>query len=292
MIIFLILFFIFYFIYKIFFSSNYFNKLDGMDKILFVCLFLFIIWVLLTLYYLFCIIYGIIYITVEVHPFYSGTPIEDFLHFCLVPRLYYLLSYILLILFFILLHIFGFWIIIILFVPFIIIVPIPIIPFILPVPLKFLLLIPFQKLTDRGILPLMRRILFGFFNEETTKHLLNSSYNIYDFFYENLKEMINDVIILNEPRNEKISKGIQDNKYRASTIDDENEEVSNDIIEKENKNKKLKNKIKEEYLLCVKTQKKLNNYGEDNSASNSFYNNKINSLCNLDTLKTYIKIKT
>ena len=98
--------------------------------------------------------------------------------------------------FYILLHIFAFWIIIILFVPFIIIIPIPIIPFILPIPLKYLLLIPFQKLTDRGILPLMRRVLFGFISEDTTKHLFNSYYNIYDFFYDNLKEMISDFFIL------------------------------------------------------------------------------------------------
>lgn len=292
MIIFFIIYFIFYFIYKIFFSSNYFNKLDGLDKILFICLFLFIIWIVITLYYLFCFICGFLFITIEVHPFYSDTAIEGFFHSILIPRLYFLLSYVLLIIFFILLHIFGFWMIIILFVPFIIIVPIPIIPFILPIPLKYLLLTPFQKLTDRGILPLMRRVLFGFFSEETTKHLLNSSYDIYGFFYENLKAIINDVIILNEPKNEKISKGIQDDKYRVSTIDDENEETSNEIIEQENNNKKLKNKVREEYLLCVRTQKKLNNYGEDNSAFNSFNDRKTSSICNLDTLKTYIKIKT
>jgi hypothetical protein len=291
MIIFFIIFFIFYFIYKIFFLSDYFNKLDGLDKIIFICLFLFIIWGILTIYYLFSICYKIIYITTEIHPFDSGTAIESFLHYYLIPRLYFILSFILLVIFFILLHIFGFWIIIILFVPFIIIVPIPIIPFILPIPLKYLLLIPFQKLTDRGILPLMRRVLFGFFSEKTIKHLFNSSYDIYGFFYDNLKEIIADVIILNEPKNEKISKGIQDNKYRTSTIDDENEEMSNDILEKENNNIRLKNKIKEEYLLCVRSQKRLNNYGKDESLSNSFYNNKTNAECNLNSLKDYIKTK-
>jgi hypothetical protein len=193
--------------------------------------------------------------------------------------------------FYILLHIFAFWIIIILFVPFIIIIPIPIIPFILPIPLKYLLLIPFQKLTDRGILPLMRRVLFGFISENTTKHLVNSYYNIYDFFYDNLKEMISDFIILNEPNNEKISKGLQDNKYRASTIDDENEETSNDIIKTESDNTKLKNKIKQEYLLCVKSKRGMNNFGEDNSISNTFNNSKNDFECNLDSLKTYMKIK-
>lgn len=291
MIIILLVIFIIYFIIKVFVLSDYFYKLDGLDKILFICIFLFIVWVLIGLYYLYCFIYGVIYITTEKHQFYSDTFIEDFLHNGIVPRIYFVISIILLVIFYILLHIFGFWIIIILFVPFIIIVPIPIIPFILPIPLKFLLLIPFQKLTDRGILPIMRRILFGFISEDTTKHLINSYYNIYDFFYDNLKEMINDFIILNEPKNEKISKGLQDNKYRTSTIDDENEETSKAIIKEDEENIKIKNKIKQEYLLCVKSKKGMNNYGENKSISNMFNDNKNDFECNFDNLKTYMKIK-
>jgi hypothetical protein len=291
MILFLVIFFLIYFIAKIFIFSDYFNKLDGLDKIIFIFLLLFNIWVVLSIYYLYCFLYGFFFITPEKHQFYTDTFIEDFLHNALVPRIYFIISVILIIMFYILLHIFAFWIIIILFVPFIIIVPIPIIPFILPIPLKYLLLIPFQKLTDRGILPLMRRVLFGFISEDTTKHLVNSYFNIYDFFYDNLKEMISDFFILNEPNNEKISKGLQDNKYRASTIDDENEETSNDIIKTESDNTKLKNKIKQEYLLCVKSKRGMNNFGEDNSMSNTFNNSKNDFECNLDTLKTYMKIK-
>jgi hypothetical protein len=291
MILFLVIFFLIYFIAKVFIFSDYFNKLDGLDKIIFIFLLLFNIWVVLSIYYLYCFLYGFFFITPEKHQFYTDTFIEDFLHNALVPRIYFIISVILIIMFYILLHIFAFWIIIILFVPFIIIIPIPIIPFILPIPLKYLLLIPFQKLTDRGILPLMRRVLFGFISENTTKHLVNSYYNIYDFFYDNLKEMISDFIILNEPNNEKISKGLQDNKYRASTIDDENEETSNDIIKTESDNTKLKNKIKQEYLLCVKSKRGMNNFGEDNSISNTFNNSKNDFECNLDSLKTYMKIK-
>jgi len=291
MILFLVIFFLIYFIAKVFIFSDYFNKLDGLDKIIFIFLLLFNIWVVLSIYYLYCFLYGFFFITPEKHQFYTDTFIEDFLHNALVPRIYFIISVILIIMFYILLHIFAFWIIIILFVPFIIIVPIPIIPFIFPIPLKYLLLIPFKKLTDRGILPLMRRVLFGFISENTTKHLVNSYYNIYDFFYDNLKEMISDFIILNERNNEKISKGLQDNKYRASTIDDENEETSNDIIKTESDNTKLKNKIKEEYLLCVKSKRGMNNFGEDNSMSNTFNNSKNDFECNLDSLKTYMKIK-
>jgi hypothetical protein len=291
MILFLVIFFLIYFIAKVFIFSDYFNKLDGLDKIIFIFLLLFNIWVVLSIYYLYCFLYGFFFITPEKHQFYTDTFIEDFLHNALVPRIYFIISVILIIMFYILLHIFAFWIIILLFVPFIIIIPIPIIPFILPIPLKYLLLIPFQKLTDRGILPLMRRVLFGFISENTTKHLVNSYYNIYDFFYDNLKEMISDFIILNERNNEKISKGLQDNKYRASTIDDENEETSNDIIKTESDNTKLKNKIKEEYLLCVKSKRGMNNFGEDNSMSNTFNNSKNDFECNLDSLKTYMKIK-
>jgi hypothetical protein len=231
------------------------------------------------------------FLTSEIHQFYSETIFEYILHFSIFPRIYFVLSLILLVILYIFLHIFGFWIIIILFVPFIIIVPIPIIPFILPIPLKYLLLIPFQKLTDRGILPLMRRLLFGFFNEKTTKHLINSYYNITDFFYDNLKEIINDFIIINEPKNEKISKGLQDDKYKASTIDDENEETSRDIIKTESDNTKMTDKIKEEYLLCVKSQKGINKFGENINISNMFNDIKSDFECNFQNLKTYMKIK-
>jgi hypothetical protein len=137
----------------------------------------------------------------------------------------------------------------------------------------------------------MRRILFGFFSEKTTKHLLNSYYHTYDFLYDNLKEMLSDFFILNEPKNENISKGIQDNKYATSTIDDENEETSKEVIKNESENDKLKKRVKEEYLLCVNSKKGLNNFGEGKSMSNMFKDNKSNFECNFDTLKTYIKIK-
>ena len=201
------------------------------------------------------------------------------------------LSYILLIIFFILLHIFGFWMIILLFVPFIIIVPIPIIPFILPIPLKTLLLIPFQKLTDRGILPLMRRVLLGFVSEDTTKHLIASSFDIYGFFYDNLKEMLGDFFILNQPKNEKISKGYQDDKYKSSSVDEENEETSNEIMKKDSENTRLKQKIREDYKMCVRSQKGMSKYGENSSAANSMGDNKASVNCNFDSMRTYLKIK-
>ena len=62
-----------------------------------------------------------------------------------------------------LLWIFIFWMIIIIFVPYFIIIPIPFIPFFIPIPLKNPMLEfipPFKILTDRGILPLMRKIIF------------------------------------------------------------------------------------------------------------------------------------
>ena len=291
MILILLVIFLIFFVVKIFFYSDYFYKLDGLDKIIFISLLLLNIWVFIAIYYIYCFIYSILFFTPDKHQFYTDSFIEYFLHYVAIPRFYFLLTIILLVLLYILLHIFGFWIIILIFVPFIIIIPIPIIPFVLPIPLKFLLLIPFQKLTDRGILPLMRRILFGFFSEKTTKHLLNSYFHTYDFLYDSIKEMFSDFLILNEPKNEKISKGIQDDKYATSTIDDENEETSNEVIKNESENVKLKKRIKEEYLLCVKSKKGLNNFGEGKSMSNMFKDNKSNFECNFDTLKTYMKIK-
>jgi hypothetical protein len=89
MILFLVIFFLIYFIAKVFIFSDYFNKLDGLDKIIFIFLFIFIIWGILTIYYLFSICYKIIYITNEIHPFDSGTPIESFLHYYLIFGLFY-----------------------------------------------------------------------------------------------------------------------------------------------------------------------------------------------------------
>jgi len=282
--------FILIFIYYTFFVSKYFNSLDGLDKVIFICLFLFNVWFMIALYYLFCTLYGILFITPEPHLFFSYTPIEGGLHYYIFPGIQYTLTYILFVILFILLHIFSFWLVVIYFVPYIIIVPIPIIPFILPIPLKTLLLIPFQKLTDRGILPLMRRVIFGLFSEDLTKHLIASYFDIYGFFFDNLKAMISDVILLNKPKNRKISKGIQDDLYRSPTIDDENEETSKEIIEKNSVDSEAIRKIKKEYMMCVIRKKGLTKYGENNNMSKEIKNFVNNSVCNFDLLKNYLKI--
>jgi hypothetical protein len=288
MIIFLIFLFVILFTLNVFVYTDYFKKMDALDKIIFIFTFFFIVWVLFTLYFIFCFFCKLIFVTTINHPFHTDTMIEYSLE-SLSLRIIYVLSFILLVMFFVLLYIFGIWMIIILYVPFIIIVPIPFIPFLLPIPLKILLLIPFKKLTDRGILPLMRRVFLGFADEETSKHLINSSYDIYGFFFDNLKAMISDFLILNEPKKNKISKGLQDDKYKRSTIDDENEETSNELIE--NENKKVKERLKNEYLICVKTQRKLNNYGDNKYASNGYSDKRKETDCNFDNLKSYLKYK-
>jgi ribosomal protein L16 Arg81 hydroxylase len=137
----------------------------------------------------------------------------------------------------------------------------------------------------------MRRVLLGFMDEETTKHMIDSSYDIYGFFFDNLKSMISDLLILNEPKKKKISKGLQDDKFKRETVDDENEEQSNEIIRTENENKKMKERLKNEYLMCVKTQRKLNTYGENKLASNKYNDKKTETDCNFDNLKSYLKYK-
>jgi len=280
-----------------FFISSYFKKLDFLDKILHISIFLFIIWFLITIYYIYCFFYQFITINpFEIHQFFTNHPFERFLHFYFTPFIYFILSFIILTKLYILLHIFVFWIIIIIFVPFIMIFPIPIIPFILPIPLKSILLElpPFKQLTDRGILPLLRRIIFGFFfTEDKLKHFISSFFDINSFFYENIKNTLNDFIIINEPKNyNKISKGIQDDKYKTQTIDDntDNEEISNQIIN-DDKNNINKNKIIDEYLVCVKSKKSLNNYKDTNIYSNKINDNQNELDCNFDNLKNYIKIK-
>jgi len=276
---------IFYYKYKDF------NSLDILDKIIYIVICFSIIWGTISSYYIFCMIYNLI--TNGQRPyemkFFETTKDRIILY------IYFIISFILLIILIVLVYIFIFWMLIIIFVPFIILIPIPIIPFLLPIPLKSILLEyvpPFKRLTDRGILPLMRRIVFTFFSEKGIKDKLGDVFiTSYGFLYKELKMILNDFIILDKPQEEKISKGIQDDKYKTATIDDntDNEKQAKNAIEGENEI--LMDKLKDEFNICLRTMKGFTEYGDKTSLTN-VYQDKMGEInCNFDKLKNYLKNK-
>lgn len=277
---------IFIFLSIFIFKYKEFNSLDIIDKIIYICICFFIIWGTITLYYLICMFYK--FITGGEIPLQAKYLEKT--KYNIILYTYYLISFIILVILIVLIHIFIFWMLIIIFVPFIILIPIPIIPFIIPIPLKTILLEvvpPFKRLTERGILPLFRRIVFTLFNKQGIKDKFKDIFvNTYGFFYEELKLILSDLTKLNEPEREKISKGIQDDKYKTTTIDDDtdNEKNAKDAIE--GTNEKLTDKLKDEFNICLKTTVKFTEYGDK-----SFnYENKMGELnCNFDKLKNYLK---
>lgn len=210
-------------------------------------------------------------------------------------------SLFLLVVFSILLWIFIFWMGIIIFVPYVIIIPIPIIPFIVPIPLKLVILEyvpPFKLLTDRGILPYMRRIIFRFlFSEDGIKGKLKKSLeDTYGFLYEELKVILKDIFknAMPEPEPVVISKDLQDDEYNID-ISSEGEEEAKAEQEAETspENKKIQDLINEELQVCLKSKQSLKT--SDLSSIQSFYNS-INDMngyaqCYAASIKSYIDNK-
>jgi hypothetical protein len=207
----------------------------------------------------------------------------------------------------VLLWIFIFWMIIIIFVPFFIIVPIPFIPFFIPIPLKMPMLLyipPFKLLTDRGILPLMRRIIFSIIlSEKSIKNKFTGTFHeIFVFLYEELKLILTDFFkvinfepVLNKPSDlQFISKGIQDDDYKIDTVDTDNK--NNEDYEKEDNNKKYEKAqqlIKEELDICLKTKRQFTTPDMD-SITSAYANVKdMNNYfeCYSQSIKSYIDNK-
>jgi len=185
------------------------------------------------------------------------------------------LTFLVWLIFYILIYIFVAWISIILFVPYIILVQIPFIPFIIPVPLKYLMLEyipPFKKLTDKGILPLLRRIiyrLFEYFPQGKFKEWINyTKDDVYSFFYEEFKKIFTYLfknsgynLELSKPEKINLSKDIEDNEFPINNkeIDEGKEETEKLKKEEENndENKKIKELIAEELEICLKSKQSL-----------------------------------
>ena len=227
----------------------------------------------------------------------------------ILKRVLFVATLYLWIIFSILIWIFIFWMIIIIFVPYFIIVPIPFIPFFIPVPLKNPMLEyipPFKLLTNRGILPLMRRIVFSIIlSEKSLKNKFSQTFHeIFVFLYEELKVILTDFFkvinfepVLNKPEdNQIISKGVQDDKYKIETVDTNNEKNNYDY-EKEDNNKKYlraQELIKEELDICLKTKKQFTTPDMD-SITSAYSNAKdINNYfeCYSQSIKSYIDNKT
>lgn len=226
----------------------------------------------------------------------------------ILKRLLFVAALYLWIVFSILIWIFIFWMIIIIFVPYFIIVPIPFIPFFIPVPLKNPMLEyipPFKILTDRGILPLMRRIIFSIIlSEKSLKNKFSGTFHeIFVFLYEELKVILTDFFkvinfepVLTKPSDiQHISKGVQDDNYKIETVDTNNK--NNQDYEREDNNKKYEKAqqlIKEELDICLKTKKQFTTPDMD-SITSAYANVKdMNNYfeCYSQSIKSYIDNKT
>jgi hypothetical protein len=193
--------------------------------------------------------------------------------------------------------IFCFWMSIIIFVPFFIIIPIPFIPFIVPVPLKMpmlLLIPPFKILTDRGILPLFRDNIFGFFfSEGDIKERLKRPFiNTYGFLYEEIKQMFGDFFkLIYEPESQNISKDIEDKNYEIEKEENhsENERMTNDINNNK-KNKSVNKIIKIEENICKTSNSKFATIDMSVSEimNNSIMDNIGSTRCQMNSARSYI----
>jgi hypothetical protein len=96
----------------------------------------------------------------------------------------------------VLLIIYMFWIFIIVYVPEWVYFPLTFIPFVLPIPLQRLLLMiyPFPELTDRGVLPLMRRLINRTIELEQSKSTTENTKDLFRYFYDDLKMLFNGIL--------------------------------------------------------------------------------------------------
>lgn len=198
------------------------------------------------------------------------------------------------------LWIFTFWMGIIMFVPYVIIIPIPIIPFIIPIPLKTVILEfvpPFKILTDRGILPFMRKIIFRFlYSEDIIKDRFKFAlFDTYNFLYDEIKLILGDifknVMPKQEPQN--ISKGIQDDEYEVTIETDEDSTEEKAEEQKTTENKNIQDLINEELQVCLKSKQGF--ISSDMSSIEALYSNMGNmnnyADCYATSIKAYIDNK-
>jgi hypothetical protein len=171
----------------------------------------------------------------------------------IVGIILFILNFYMLIVFSVLIIIFIFWMIIKIFVPDIIIVFI-IIP--IPIPIKFLILEyvpPFKVLTERGVLPLMERLMNRIISNDTIKNKFKNSFiDIYRFAFDEIKDIfgglfnkmgINELEKPNEPPS---------NNIKIKTIDEDTDNAITAKKEIKNmENDKVMELINQELELCL-----------------------------------------
>jgi len=262
-------------------QKDYFNSCDILDKIIYISVIVFIFFVSVLLSLFITRVYQFIFFTSEITPLDLKEGIlKRGLRFIYLFA-YYLAAHILLLIFYALLYIFAFWMIIKIFVPIIMLFLIPIPPLILPIPLQILMLEtipPFRRLTDRGILPLMEKILNIFVsNQDIRKKFEKSFVSTYGFLYDEFNNILGDFIKLSkESETDDTSSIIEENKE---------EKAKEKKLLEDMKGDKLSDVLKGEFEQCKRNISKNVGYGKEESVEMSFD-------CNFDYLRNYLQNKS
>jgi len=257
---------------------DYYNSCDILDKIIYISIIIFIIFISILTSFILSRIYQIIFITPDKSPFdIKESILKRFIRFSLYG-VFYISGFILLLLLYALLFIFAFWMIIRIFVPIIMLFLIPIPPLILPIPLQSIMLEtipPFRRLTDRGILPLMEKLLNIFISNEYIKDKFEKSFvATYGFLYNEINNIIGDFV--------KLSK--ESNSNQSNEIIDEDKKNEKKLIE-DMKQDKLSDVLKGELEQCKRSLSKNVGYGEEETMEMSMD-------CNFDYLRNYLQNKS
>ncbi len=161
-------------------------------------------------------------------------------------------------------YIFWTWLLIIYFVPHLIFVGIIPIPFKIPI-LEYVP--PFKQLTNRGVLPLIRRI-----NTRLFEFLLSRDFNIHkenikdiqNFVFEEIKKIFTDffkILKINYETFSHIIPNVEPVKpVIEETLEDDDKDTSLKLIAKfdeDDEKIKLKNLINEEIAICISNKSKL-----------------------------------
>lgn len=262
-------------------QKDYFNSCDILDKIIYISVIVFIFFVSVLLSLFITRVYQFIFFTSEITPLDLKEGIfKRGLRFTYLFA-YYLTAHILLLIFYALLYIFAFWMIIKIFVPIIMLFLIPIPPLILPIPLQMLMLEkipPFRRLTDRGILPLMEKLLNIFISNETIKNKFEKSFvSTYGFLYNEINNILGDFV--------KLSKASDTDNSNSLIEENKEDKMKEKKLLEDMKGDKLSDILKGEFEQCKRNISKNVGYGEEETVEISFD-------CNFDYLRNYLQNKS
>lgn len=275
------------------------------DAVITISIIIFFIWLFMLISVIGYNIFNIFVSLFEKHERKNNTDdniirtIIDIFRFCLYPLFIYLC-----LLTVILSFIFWIWLFIIYFVPHLVFIGI------IPIPLKIPILEfvpPFKALTDKGILPLIRRInsrLIDFFISKNSSLHNDNLKDLYNYVYEEvikffkliLKAIFIGVNYDNEidrlfPKKDPIElKEVENNiDPKAKEEEDEARKINDSYNEDEDKIK-IKNLINEEIAICINNKSKLRT--SDLSSSDMLFQSQQNLVdyaeCYAKSLNTYI----